>query len=133
MENSHPEEPQPETPDLFLAAALEREAERHEDGLFHEIGTEYDPVLLETLPFEDRASPGFHFAYRFWDGWVAASNHEWLYYDGVGRDDWPRLAREVVASLRQGVEPSSPVLWQYFEPQPPGLLKRLWLRVRGFQ
>ncbi len=131
MEISHPQEPQPETPDLFLAAALERAAERHEAGHFGQIGAEYDQVEMETLPSRNRTSPRFDLAFRFWDGWVDASNHGWLYYDGIGRDDWPLLAREVAQSLREGVEPSSPVLWRYFGQQPPGLLKRLWSRVRG--
>ncbi len=131
MDISHPQEPQPEMPDLFLAAALEREAERQEAGRFDQIGAEYDRVEMETLPFRDQASPRFDLALRFWDGWVDASNHGWLYYNGIDRDDWPRFARKVVASLRQGIEPTDPVLWQYFGPQPPGPLSRLWARVRA--
>ena len=121
----------PEEPDDFLAAALERAAARHEAGRFDEIGKEYDQVELETLPFRDRASVAYHFAFRFWDGWVDASNHNWLYYPGIGRDAWPELAGEVVAGLRAHVEPTNPLLQRHFGHQPPGPFSRLWNLLRG--
>ena len=121
----------PERPDKYLAAALEREIQRHNAGKFDEIGSEYDQVEMDTLPFRDGASAMYHLAFSFWDGWVDASNHDWLYYDGISRDDWPRLAQRVVAALRNGTEISDPLLLRYFGPRMPGPLRRLWYRIHG--
>jgi hypothetical protein len=121
----------PENPDLYLAAALERVIVRHEAGQFEELGSEYDQIEMEPLPFRDRASEAYVFAFRFWDGWVDASNHEWHHYEPLGRDAWPLLAREVIAALRKGTCPDNPVLMRFFGPQPPSVLRRLWNHVRS--
>jgi hypothetical protein len=42
-----------------------------------------------------------HVALEFWDGWIDARNHNWLYYPGVAADDWPRLARGIADDLQQ--------------------------------
>lgn len=121
----------PERPDEYLATALERDIERHNTGQFDEIGSEYDQVEGDTLPFRDLASATYHLAFSFWDGWVDASDHDWLYYDGIGRDDWPRLAQRIVAALREGTEISDPLLLRYFGPREPGPLRQLWYRIVG--
>ena len=38
-------------------------------------------------------------ALDFWDGWIDARNHSWMYYEGIGRSDWPQLARGIASDL----------------------------------
>ena len=123
-------------PELHLAAALRREAARHEAGNYSEIGVEYDQTEVDTLPLRHIASQMFFFAFNFWDGWVDSSNHEWRHYAGIEKKDWPSLAIEVAEALETGKTMATPALLEHFMINSPryttvGLLKKLWGCVRG--
>lgn len=106
-----------------LAGALLADADAHARNRFDDIGERYDDVLTELLPFKDRWTPRVSLAFRFWDGWVDARNHDWQYYRGIARDDWPRLARVIARSLQEGVELTDPELMAHFGPR----AHRSWL------
>ena len=85
-------------------ACLEAAARAHESGDLPAISMGYDHLDAE-LP--RNAGPDFdelHVALEFWDGWIDARNHDWLYYPGVGVGDWPRLARGIVDNLKEDQE-----------------------------
>ena len=44
-----------ERADEYLTEVREREIARHRSGQFDALGGEYDPVLVATLPLEERA------------------------------------------------------------------------------
>lgn len=114
-------------PEDILASALLSDADAHEGGRFDEIAERYDDILAELLPFEDSWPPQVSVAFEFWDGWVDARNHDWQYYSGITQEDWPRLARDIARSLREGVEPADPIVMRHFQPRP----RRPWrTRVR---
>lgn len=54
----------------------------------------------------------------FWDGWIDARNHDWLYYEGIDKEDWPRHARAVAACLRSGRTPEDSTLRKHFDRPP---------------
>lgn len=56
-------------------------------------------------------------ALSFWDGWIDASNHEWRYYDPIGQNDWPELAREIAGDLRCDREITNPEVLKRFGPR----------------
>ena len=57
-------------------------------------------------------------ALSFWDGWIDASNHDWRYYEPIAADDWPRLAREIAAALREDRELVNPTVLDRFGLKP---------------
>ena len=118
----------------ILANALEQDALAHESGKPDEIGMQYDPVLAEILPIDDIPPVLSALAFNFWDGWLDSKNHDWLYYEPMTRDDWPRAAREIAKALRSGVLPDNPAIIEQFIPKPrPTILNRFlhWVRDRA--
>jgi hypothetical protein len=119
----------------IVASALRVDAAAQDAANFEAIAKRYDDVYGEVLSlcseYPDTIATGF----TFWDWWAGARNHEWQYYEGIARDDWPRLARHVADSVEAGVRISDPVLIRHFEraarPGPLARLKRLLGLRRG--
>jgi catechol 2,3-dioxygenase-like lactoylglutathione lyase family enzyme len=60
------------------------------------------------------------------DWWADFRNHAWQCYDGMVREDWPRLARHVADAVEAGTPVTDPALVRYFQRAArPGLLARL--------
>lgn len=90
----------------FLIESLLHDAELHDAGSYSEIGK-----LMQAMPsFEDcfaedeQEYERLLFAETFWDMWVDARNHDWGYYPGIEKNDWPVLAREVCRCIRDEVD-----------------------------
>ncbi len=96
-----------------LIDALESDIQAHEAGEFDAIAMRFDDVLRELLPFHS-SSEIVTIALEFWDCWGDASCHEWRHYDGIESYDWPKLARDVVASLRSNRMPNNELITQHF-------------------
>jgi len=76
--------------------------------------------LCNDLP--ETVATGF----TFWDWWADARNHEWHYYKGITREDWPRLARHVADAVEAATPITDPVLVRHFQrAAQPGLFARL--------
>ena len=110
----------------ILASALRRDATAQEAGNSEAIANRYDDVYAEVLALcsdlPDMVSRGF----TFWDWWADARNHDWKYYDGIARNDWPRLARHVADAVEAAAPITDPVLVRHFERAArPGLFARL--------
>lgn len=113
----------------ILADALLADAEAHEGGRYGEIGEHYDDVYAELLPLDGFSERPVRIALDFWDGWIDARNHDWLYYDGIEEHDWPRHARFVSACLRSDQIPDDPTLKKHFD-RPP--VTPMGARLRAF-
>ena len=100
--------------DGILGAALIADAVAHDAGRHDEVGERYDDVYSDLLPIQDLNDRRFAIAFNFWDGWCDARNHDWNFYPGIGRDDWPKLAREIASALDHGSPPSNPLILQRF-------------------
>jgi hypothetical protein len=100
---------------VLLAEALEQDALGHEAGHFAEIATQYDLVYGRLLPVHDPFPRDISIAMAFWDSWADASRHDWQYYDGINRDDWPRLARQIAAALRDGTPITERRILEHFD------------------
>lgn len=108
----------------IVAAALLNESKLHAEERFSELGDRYDDVHGEILPLMEEPNVTVGLAFNFWDCWVDAANHDWRYHEGIGRDDWPKLATEIAGALRQGVEVTDPVLVERFSPRPRRSFRR---------
>jgi hypothetical protein len=118
---------------VIVASALRQDAAAQDAGKFDVIGERYDDVYGEVLSlcseYPDTIATGF----TFWDWWTDARNHDWQYYEGITRNDWPRLARHVADSVEAGRPISDAVLIRRFErARRPGPLARL-KRLLGWQ
>lgn len=109
----------------ILARALEKDASDQENGSFPTIGDCWDDVYGELLPIEnDIENPIYGLAFRFWDDWCDAANHNWQYHEPVKEHQWPEYAREIAKALRSEALPSNEIILAEFLPQP----KESWLK-----
>ena len=114
----------------FFVRHLEHDIEAHEQGRYEEVGAAFDDAPEWSLD-EQADEEGAHrlgIAYTFWDEWIDARNHDWGYYPGVGRDDWPLRARQICQGLREKWEPERMDNALVRSPAPPRVL--LWRRLR---
>lgn len=88
----------------FVLLRLERDIAAHERGDYGAIGRMMDlvPSLADCDARDDDEADRVSTAINFWDRWIDARNHDWGYYPGVERDDWPIIARQICAGLREG-------------------------------
>lgn len=83
----------------FLIEHLHQDADHHTSGRFSLIGKQFDEFDA-NLPRD--AGPEFdrlHVALDFWDSWQDARNHEWQHYPQIRQEDWPQLAKSIVADI----------------------------------
>lgn len=111
-----------------IVAALLRDAAAHEAGHYREIGSAYNDLDGTVPRGDDPDLRAVFVALRFWDGWIDARNHNWLYYDPVREEDWPRLARAVARDLAGGWTITDPIVLSHFDPQPRS---PLWERLKA--
>ncbi len=98
----------------FLIENLMRDAVTHEAGRYQDIGHDFDEFDA-NLPRDER--PEFNklfIALNFWDGWIDARNHDWQYYAGISRPDWPVLARNIVQAIADDREIAEPMVLEHF-------------------
>ena len=117
-----------------MIARLRADAVRQEAGDIWAIGEDfddYDAALPrgETGAHWDR----LHLAFYFWDCWIDARNHEWLYHEPIREQDWPRLARHICEAIENESEVTDTIFLEHFGPQPvkPSLMSRLLASVRS--
>jgi len=120
---------------VLVADALERAAKAHEAGQYRELSPLCNSVDVPDTRGEGAAFRKIGIALNFFDGWVDASNHQWLYYDGISQADWPRFARIVATALRTDREISVPQIIRHCDlrasvrdPSILARLKRLFMR-----
>jgi hypothetical protein len=111
----------------ILASALEAEATLQEQGSVRAIGDDYDQTYGRVLEINHDYDESIAFAFTFWDNWVDASNHNWLYHDPITERDWPRFAREVAQAVRRGELPKNDFLVQQIRLKPRQTLWQ-WLK-----
>jgi hypothetical protein len=112
-------------------AALEAAARAHESGDLAAIEAGYDELDALLPHNDDPAFDKLHTALEFWDGWIDARNHDWLYYERIQEEDWPRLARGIVDDLRRDREISDERALQRFDSRRRTTRPSVWARLRG--
>lgn len=118
-----------DSPRRIIAQALRRDAALHEGGQLQSIGADFEATLGEIRPLEDRLERDVGIAIEFWDGWVDASVHDWQYYEGIARGDWPKLARAIATALEAGDPITEPIVLVHFAPENR---RSLWSRLKGW-
>lgn len=93
-----------------LLLELRRDALAHERGDYTAIGAGYKnfcslPDFVACEAGDDNASHRLTIAENFWGSWQDARNHNWGYYPGIERDDWPKIARLLCDGIENGLSP----------------------------
>lgn len=114
-----------------FAACLDAAARAQESGDLAAVENGFDQLDSE-LP--RNAGPEFdklHIVIHFWDGWIDARNHDWLYYDGLTAEDWPILARGIVQDLQQNREITDERVLEHFDFSRQPVRTSLWSRLKN--
>ena len=93
---------------LFACAAA------HGSADFHAIEVEHTKIDTNLPRSADHRFDPLHAALNLLDGWIDSSNHEWRYYEGIARDDWPNLALALAADISQNRTISNPLIIKHF-------------------
>jgi hypothetical protein len=70
-------------------------------------------------------------ALNLWEGWSDSAAHNWLYYDGMKADDWPRLARLVIDAIEHDRPIDDPKLKAFAQSRTPSGMSRFFARLRS--
>ncbi len=91
----------------LLLGRLRRAIEAHEQGRFTAIedGAQELPDLDACLEEDEAGYLRLSSISEFLDRWADARNHDWAYYPGIKREDWPVLARRLYQNVEQGRDP----------------------------
>jgi hypothetical protein len=93
-----------ETAKAQIVAALGRAVTSHERGDYAAVGEGYDALA----PFVPRDQPPrfnkILVALSYWDAWIRAGKNGWPENEDIRKDEWPQLAREVIALLNEDKE-----------------------------
>lgn len=114
-----------------FAACLDAAVRAQESGDLAAVEAGFEQLDSE-LP--RGAGPEFdklHVALEFWDGWIDARNHDWLYYPGLVAGDWPRLARAIVRDLQQNRDITDERVLERFDFRRRPTRASLWSRLKG--
>ena len=90
-----------------LIHELEQSVKHHMAGRYDEVGETFyqiDELVWSIKPKGIREETIEYQAYCVLDAWIHASDHDWLIYDSVKKDDWPRLGlrmKEVLENRRE--------------------------------
>ena len=103
----------------FAVDNLLRDAEFHESGYFQRVGENYDEYDAELPRTDDPRFDKLHIALNFWDGWQDSRNHDWLFYKGIEKDDWPRLARTIIKSITADQDITESLILEHFDLRQP--------------
>jgi uncharacterized membrane protein YeaQ/YmgE (transglycosylase-associated protein family) len=82
-----------------LVEQLLRDAMAHEAERYHEVGQRFDIVECALPRGATPELAKLRVAVAFWDGWIDARNRGWRPDRGIGKTEWPLLARTVAADL----------------------------------
>ena len=98
----------------YMVAELRREADAQDQGRTGEVGAGFEKCDINLPRDGDSRFRALHIALNFWDGWTDARNHEWQYYEPIGKDDWPRLARAIASAIEANEDVTDSVVLQKF-------------------
>lgn len=70
-------------------------------------------------------------ALNLWEAWSDSATHNWLYYDGMKADDWPRLARLVIEAIEHDRPIDDAQLNAFTRSRAPSGMSRFLARLRS--
>lgn len=80
-------------------AALKVAIQAQESGNLAQIERGCDECDVMLPRRSDSMFDKLHITLVFWDSWIDARNHDWLYYKGIFQADWVQFAQQIVEDL----------------------------------
>ncbi len=84
----------------FLIDNLNHDIHLHLSGDFLSIGKNYDYFDVNLPRKSDSQFNKLFIGLNFWDSWIDARNHDWMFYEGISKSDWPELAKIIIADIK---------------------------------
>jgi len=110
----------------FIVDNLQRDTDFHDAGDYWRVGDNYDEYDTILPRNDDPYFKKLHIALNFWDGWQDARNHDWHFYKGITKDDWPLLARIIIKYIKEEKEITEKIILEHFDLRPrEGLISKL--------
>jgi len=114
-----------------FVVCLDAAVRAQESGDLRAIEAGFEQLDSELPRGADPELDKLHVALHFWDCWIDASNHDWLYYPGLAAEDWPSLARTIVQDLQQNREISDERVLEHFDSHCQPAPISLWVRIKN--
>lgn len=95
--------------------ALRAAIQAQESGNLAQIESGYDELDVMLPRSNNLMFDKLHITLVFWDSWIDARNHDWLYYKGISKADWVQLAQQIVENLYQDREITNEQVLQNFD------------------
>ena len=94
--------------------SIEEALKKHEMKDYLSIADNIDN--FETLLDEKDIHQGslLHITLEFLSGWSDSTAHDWLYYEPLKKDDWPRMAKIILSNLKENKEITDPNILSEF-------------------
>jgi len=115
-----------ETAQGTIVRGLKAAIAAHNEHRIFNIGDGRDAAA--ALAHDD---PRLSIALHLWEGWSDSAAHNWLYYDGMKADDWPRLALLVIDAIEQDRPIDDPKLNEFARSRAPSGMSRFFARLRS--
>ncbi len=110
----------------IVARRLRKAVELHDAGEYRALYTLYDETASEVSSLRGISNRQVNIALTFMDSWGDSGGHDWLYYKGIEKNDWPKLAQEIIEVLETGGEIMNTLILEHFDlSDRPSLLRRI--------
>ena len=116
----------------LLISGLLKDAAAHDERRHDEIGAGFDEFDGELPRGEGPEFGKLFVALQFWDGWIDAPNHDWLYYEPITEEDWPVLARQIVNCVQNDLEITNPIVIDKFHLEKHPARTSAWQKLKHF-
>jgi hypothetical protein len=110
----------------YLIEHLSRDVALHAAGDYWHVGDNFDDFDTNLPRNDDPKFKKLHIALNFWDGWQDARNHDWHFYKGISKNDWPRLAEIIIQNVKEEKKITDQIILEHFDLKPrEGIISKL--------
>lgn len=113
-------------PVQVVVRGLRKATELHNTGNYDDLRRMFDETSSEISG--EHTTREINIGLAFLDSWGDSSGHDWLYYEGIEKDDWPRIAEEIIEAIESGREITNTKILKHFDLPPR---TSMWQRIKG--
>lgn len=113
-------------PEQVAVRGLRKATELHNAENYDALRRMFDETSSEIS--EEHTSREINIGLAFMDSWGDSSGHDWFYYEGIEKDDWPRMAEEIIEAIESGKEITNAKIIKHFDLPPR---TSVWRRIKG--
>ena len=110
----------------YLIDHLSRDVALHVAGDYWHVGDNFDEFDKNLPRNDDPKFKKLYIVLNFWDGWQDSRNHDWHFYKGISKNDWPRLAEIIIQNVKEEKEITGEIILEHFDLKPrEGIISKL--------